>query len=144
MKRTNKRGRKTAASYAIGKRKGIFYRRKKRYKGKQVLIWDLYFPKQTSPHEVDEIVSTMNPPIKKFPIRGGIDRTQVKIIIVTRKGSAVSYIYKDLWDVFDINLSILDALYRTFFTPKTKQSKSERQVHGSSISRITVDFESSV
>jgi len=137
-------------NYAKGKKKGTFYKRPRKagkFDGKSPLIWDLYFPRGASAHEVDEIVSSINPPIKKFPFRGGIDRTQVKINMVTRDGkkrSAVSYIYKDLWDVYDINFTILDVIYRTFFTPLKRQSKSEKQVRTGSIVRITVDFETSV
>lgn len=140
-----------------------FIRRKQheeKYNGKHPHVYDIKFStKIKTLTDLDNIISNINPPVMTLPTFGGIQRTQVKITIISwepgkyytsKKGikkklrKAVTYIYNDLQDPFDINLAILDILYEIYLSPNRGQKGYLQKVRLGNVDQIVVDFETSV
>jgi hypothetical protein len=138
-KRKKQSKRKTGARKKRAPRFSKPITRKRRGKN----IFDIHFSGKQTLNRLEEQISEL-PANYKMPRDARVKLTVISQVPGEKRRAAVTYIYQDLADPFEVNLSMLDVLYETYYpTDKRKQFGYLRKVARGNVSQIVVDFETS-
>lgn len=104
-------------------------------------VYDVRFSGNDSLRAIEEKISELPTPYK-IPRNGLVKLTVLSRVPGEKKRAAVTYVFQDNIDPFEININMLDIVYEVYYpTDKRKQQNYLKKVARGNIEQIIVDFD---